>query len=137
MTKYLEQFKKLEGTKYKLAGGRMLVEILPKKEMKTTGGLIMAAPVQHKGTADTQRAVVGVVVMVGEGYVNDDQQDVPMETKVGNVVVLNEFGLKYYSEFPGVSSYTENKLALTAESEIQMKFDSLDDLAEFERLLNA
>lgn len=137
MTRYLEQFKKLEGTKYKLAGGRMLVEILPKKEMKTTGGLIMAAPVQHKGTADTQRAVVGVVVMVGEGYVNDDQQDVPMETKVGNVVVLNEFGLKYYSEFPGVSSYTENKLALTAESEIQMKFDSLDDLAEFERLLNA
>lgn len=137
MTKYLEQFKKLEGTKYKLAGGRMLVEILPKKEMKTTGGLIMAAPVQHKGTADTQRAVVGVVVMVGEGYVNDDQQDVPMETKLGNVVVLNEFGLKYYSEFPGVSSYTENKLALTAESEIQMKFDSLDDLAEFERLLNA
>lgn len=136
MTKYLEQFKKLEGSKYKLAGGRMLVEILPKKEMKTTGGLIMAAPVQHKGTADTQRAVVGVVVMVGEGYVNDDQQDVPMETKVGNVVVLNEFGLKYYSEFPGVSSYTENKLALTAESEIQMKFDSLDDLAEFERLLN-
>lgn len=136
MTRYLEQFKKLEGTKYKLAGGRMLVEILPKKEMKTTGGLIMAAPVQHKGTADTQRAVVGVVVMVGEGYVNDDQQDVPMETKVGNVVVLNEFGLKYYSEFPGVSSYTENKLALTAESEIQMKFDSLDDLAEFERLLN-
>lgn len=137
MTRYLEQFKKLEGTKYKLAGGRMLVEILPKKEMKTTGGLIMAAPVQHKGTADTQRAVVGVVVMVGEGYVNDDQQDVPMETKVGNVVVLNEFGLKYYSEFPGISSYTENKLALTAESEIQMKFDSLDDLAEFERLLNA
>lgn len=137
MTRYLEQFKKLEGTKYKLAGGRMLVEILPKKEMKTTGGLIMAAPVQHKGTADTQRAVVGVVVMVGEGYVNDDQQDVPMETKLGNVVVLNEFGLKYYSEFPGVSSYTENKLALTAESEIQMKFDSLDDLAEFERLLNA
>lgn len=137
MVRYLEQFKKLEGTKYKLAGGRMLVEILPKKEMKTTGGLIMAAPIQHKGTADTQRAVVGVVVMVGEGYVNDDQQDVPMETKVGNVVVLNEFGLKYYSEFPGVSSYTENKLALTAESEIQMKFDSLDDLAEFERLLNA
>lgn len=137
MTKYLEQFKKLEGSKYKLAGGRMLVEVLPKKEMKTSGGLIMAAPTQHKGTADTQRAVVGVVVMVGEGYVNDDQQDVPMETKVGNVVVLNEFGLKYYSDFPGVTSYTENKLALTAESEIQMKFDSLDDLAEFERLLNA
>lgn len=135
MTKYLEQFKKLEGTKYKLAGGRMLVEILPKKEMKTNGGLIMAAPIQHKGTADTQRAVVGVVLMIGEGYVDDDGKDVAMETKVGNIVVLNEFGLKYYSEYPGLTSYTENKLAMTAESEIQMKFDSFDDLAEYEKLL--
>lgn len=135
MTKYLEQFKKLEGSKYKLAGGRMLVEILPKKEMKTNGGLIMAAPIQHKGTADTQRAVVGVVLMTGEGYVDDDGKDVAMETKVGNIVVLNEFGLKYYSEYPGLTSYTENKLAMTAESEIQMKFDSFDDLAEYERLL--
>lgn len=136
MTKYLEQFKKLDGSKYKLAGGRMLVEILPKEEMKTTGGLIMAAPIQHKGTADTQRAVVGVVLMTGEGYVDDDGNDVPMETKVGSVVVLNEFGLKYYSQFPGISTYTESKLALTAESEIQMKFDSFDDLAEFEKQLN-
>jgi co-chaperonin GroES (HSP10) len=136
MTKYLEQFKKLEGSKYKLAGGRMLVEILPKKEMKTTGGLIMAAPLNHKGTADTQRAVVGVVLMTGEGYVDDDGIDVPMETKVGSVVVLNEFGLKYYSEFPGIATYTESKLALTAESEIQMKFDSFDDLAAFEKLLD-
>ena len=111
MTKYLEQFKKLDGSKYKLAGGRMLVEILPKEEMKTTGGLIMAAPIQHKGTADTQRAVVGVVLMTGEGYVDDDGNDVPMETKVGSVVVLNEFGLKYYSQFPGISTYTESKLA--------------------------
>lgn len=136
MTKYLDQFKKLEGSKYKLSGGRLLVEILPKKEMKTGGGLIMAAPIQHKGTADQQRAVVGVVLMVGEGYVDDDGVDVPMETRVGAVVVLNEFGLKSYSEFPGVTSYTENKIALTAESEIQMKFESLEDLAEFERLLN-
>ena len=136
MTKYLEQFKKLAGSKYKLEGGRMLVEILPKEEMKTTGGLIMAAPIQHKGTADTQRAVVGVVLMTGNGYVDDDGNDIPMETKVGSVVVLNEFGLKYYSQFPGISTYTESKLALTAESEIQMKFDSFDDLAEFEKQLN-
>lgn len=135
MVGYLEQFKKLEGSKYKLAGGRLLVEILQKKEMKTTGGLIMAAPLQHKGTADTQRAVVGVVLLTGEGYVDDDGIDVPMETKVGSIVVLNEFGLKYYSQFPGISAYTENKIALTAESEIQMKFDSFDDLAEYERLL--
>jgi co-chaperonin GroES (HSP10) len=136
MTKYLEQFKKLEGSKYKLAGGRMLVEILAKKEMKTSGGLIMSAPLNHKNVADTQRAVVGVVLMTGEGYVDDDGNEIEMETKVGAVVVLNEFGLKYYSEFPGIATYTESKLALTAESEIQMKFDSFDDLAEFERILN-
>ena len=90
-TKYLEQFKKLEGTKYKLAGGRMLVEVLPKAEMKTAGGLIMAAPSSHKGTADLQRALLGVVLMLGEGYVDDDGKDIEMDVKVGNVVVLNEF----------------------------------------------
>lgn len=135
-SQYLEKFKKLEGSKFKLAGGRILVEVLPKQEMKSAGGLIIAAPSTHKGTADMQRAVLGIVLMVGEGYIDSDGKDIPMEVKVGNVVVLNEFGVKYYSEFPGIKSYTENKLAMTGESEIQIKFESVDELIEFESLLN-
>lgn len=136
-SQYLEKFKKLEGSKFKLAGGRILVEVLPKAEMKSAGGLIIAAPSSHKGIADMQRAVLGVVLMVGEGYTDNDGNDIPMEVKVGNVVVLNEFGVRYYSDFPGVKSYTENKLAMTSESEVQVKFESFEELKEFEVLMNS
>lgn len=135
-SQYLEKFKKLEGSKFKLAGGRILVEVLAKQEMKSAGGLIIAAPSSHKGIIDMQRAVLGVVLMVGEGYIDDEGNDIPMEVKPGNIVVLNEFGVKYYSDFPGVKTYTENKLAMTSESEIQFKFESAEELAEFESLLN-
>lgn len=138
-SKYLANFKKLNEMKkdigFRLNGGRLLVEILPKQEMRTAGGLIMASPDSYKGTAETQRALIGVVLLTGEGYVDIDGKEIPTEMQIGNIVVLNEFGVKYYSSFPGVENFTRNTLAMTSESEVQMSFDSLEEFKKYEDAL--
>jgi co-chaperonin GroES (HSP10) len=134
-SKYLNRFKNVEG-KFKLNGSRLLVEVLPKREIKSAGGLVLSSPETHKATADSYRAVLATVLMLGEGYINDDNEDVPMETKVGDIILINEFGMRYYSEFPGLTEYTRNTLAVTNESEIQLRFKGISDYEKFEALLN-
>lgn len=140
-SKYLARFQKLGEIKkdigFRLNGSRLLVEILPAKEIKTASGLVLSSPDTYKATADSYRALLGIVLMTGEGYVDDEGADVPMETKVGQIVVLNEFGLKYYSQFPGIADYTKNTVAMTSESEIQMSFDSIEEFVKYEQALSS
>lgn len=140
-SKYLARFQKLGEVKkdigFRLNGSRLLVEILPAKEIKTASGLVLSSPDTYKATADSYRALLGIVLMTGEGYVDDEGADVPMETKVGQIVVLNEFGLKYYSQFPGIADYTKNTVAMTSESEIQMSFDSIEEFIKYEQALSS
>lgn len=140
-SKYLARFQKLGEVKkdigFRLNGSRLLVEILPAKEIKTASGLVLSSPDTYKATADSYRALLGIVLMTGEGYVDDEGTDVPMETKVGQLVVLNEFGLKYYSQFPGIADYTKNTVAMTSESEIQMSFDTIEEFIKYEQALSS
>lgn len=138
-SKYLGRFKALNEVKgdigFRLNGARVLVEILPTKEIKTASGIIMTSPDTFKATADSFKAILGIVLLTGEGYVDDDGDSIPMETKLGQVVVLNEFGLKYYSQYPGIADYTRNTLAMTNESEIVMSFDSIEEFEKYEQSL--
>lgn len=137
-SKYLARFAALQEngvSKYMLSGARVLVEILPPEEIKTASGIILSAPTTHKATAESYRAVVGIVLMTGEGYVDADGNDVPMDVSHGNVVLLNELGLKQFSQFPGVPDYTQNTIAMTSESEVQMRFKDMQDYENYKQLL--
>lgn len=140
-SKYLEQFQKLLSPEakqlYRLMGGRILVELLPAQEIKTSGGLILSAPSnQVKLSAQSQQAVLAIVLMTGEGYVDGEGNDVPMDVKVGNVVMLNDLGLRAYSTFPGVLGYTQSTIALSNEGDVQMLFNSILDYQEYTAILN-
>lgn len=133
-SKYLAKFK---NTNKKLNGSRLLVEVLPPKEIKSAGGLVLSSNSDtHKATADSYRAVLAVVLMVGEGYVDEAGAAMEMETKVGDIVMLNDFGMRYYSQFPGLDDYTKNKIAMTTESEVQLKFSGAEEFLSFEQTLN-
>lgn len=139
-SKYLEQFKKLQNDEaqklFKLMGNRILVELLPAQEIKTAGGLILSAPAnQVKLSAQSQQAVLAIVLMTGEGYVDNDGKDVPMDVAVGNVVMLNDLGLRAYSTFPGVSGYTQSTIALTSEGDVQMSFESIENYMKYCEIL--
>lgn len=141
-TKYLESFKKLQTEEarqlFRLQGARVLIEVLPAREIKTASGIILSAPKDHvKVTAESQQHLLGVVLLTGSGYVDSDNNPIPMDVEVGNVVMLNELGLKYFSTFPGIANYTKNTLALTSESDIQMIFPNQEAYEKYEQLLNS
>ena len=65
-------------------GDRVLVKPAPKEE-KTSSGLYISSGAQEK----PQR---GTIVAVGAGKVNDKGERIPMDVKVGDVVIYGKFG---------------------------------------------
>ena len=65
-------------------GDRVLVKPAPKEE-KTSSGLYISSGAQEK----PQR---GEVIAVGAGKVNDKGVRIPMDVKVGEVVIYGKFG---------------------------------------------
>ena len=78
-------------------------------------------------TAESQQHLLGIVLLTGPGYVDSDGNPVDLDVKVpGNIVMINELGLRYFSTFPGINDYTKNTLALTSKEIIQMIFPDMD-----------
>jgi co-chaperonin GroES (HSP10) len=139
-SKYLARFEKLRGNEslYRLNGGRLLVEILPKPEVKTQGGLIMAAPKEFaRGTTfESQSGIVGVVLLAGDGYVDSDGTSYALDTKPGTVVLLNDFSVRTLSVFPGLMEYLAGSIAIVDETSVQLQWPSLEAYKQFEKILN-
>lgn len=139
-SKYLSKFLNLQdkGEFYRLNGGRVLIEILPKPELKTQGGLIMSAPSGFaKGaTFETQSGTMGIVLLTGEGYIDSDGASYAIDLKPGNIVMVNDFGIKSLSIFPGLNDYTANSLAIIDETTVQMTWPTIEAFEEYSKLLN-
>lgn len=127
-SKYLGRFSRLTHEQLPLRGNRLLVEVLPKEEIKTAGGLfIQSSMADHKSTTEQNRAKLAVVLATGPGYYNDETgEDVELDIKPGSVILVSEMGLKYYSHFPGLVEYTGETLALTRDSEVHISWPSLE-----------
>lgn len=123
---FLEQFKKIADLNPKpaLVGSRMIVEMLPEKEV-TRGGIIIAADTKQVGGVADLQPVLALVLWSGEGMIDEDGKEIPCRYSPGEVILVSKHGLRYYSSFPGID-YTENKLALTRESEVHVSWESLE-----------
>jgi hypothetical protein len=97
-----------------LRGETILLEVLPKEEIKTEGGLYLGAVDTHRATADDFRVQLGLVLLVGEDV---------KTIKPGEYVML-PFNPRYISEFPGLKDYTANALAFISEESVLFKFES-------------
>lgn len=131
-SKYLERFKKLQLGDLPLRGNRLIIELLPKIEVKTKGGLVLATSLNdHRTTTNENQADVAIVLAVGEGYYGDDGEPVPLDIKVGNVILLTRFGIRAYSTFPGLSEYTADTIALCREADVHAAWPSIEAFKEY------
>lgn len=136
---YLEKFGSARGRKdlFRLNGGRVIVEILDEGEIKTKGGLFVPESSHARSDVVMNKAVVAQVVLIGEGYFDPDTgKESPIDLEPGEVVVVNEMGLRFYSKFPGLDHYAQNSLAMMTEDDVQMRFPSLAAYTEFKALVN-
>lgn len=107
---------------FQLFGSKLLVEQLDLGEIKSKGGLILSAPSHAKSNIKKQEPMVCIILAAGEGYTNDEGVAIPLTVKPGNIVVVNANGVLFFSTLPGVPSYTEMKVGITTESDVQMLF---------------
>lgn len=135
--KYLNRFQKLTSSDLPLRGDRILLELLPKLEVKTKGGLVIATSLtDHRSTTVENAADIAVVLAVGSGYYAEDGTDVPLDVKVGNVVMVSRFGMRTYSSFPGLNDYVADTIALARESDCHIKWDTVEAFEAYTSKLN-
>lgn len=142
-SRYFNQFNRLntEGKKlFTMRGNTILVEVLEEHlERVSEGGIIFAADAEQiTGTTKEKTGEVGLVLLVGEGYYDEKSSDtIPLDLKPGNVVLLPRYSLSYYSFFPGLATFTKDKLAMCSEDEIRFVYQDLQAYEEAKKLLNA
>lgn len=124
---YLEAFKKA-GSSFTLTGNKLLIERIEVGEAKTKGGIIIAEASNVRSDFKLAKAHMAVVLAVGQGYFDaEDKKYVPLEVKVGDIVILNQAGAQYFSLLPGLVNYSANTVGITTEADVQMRFSSAED----------
>ena len=142
-SKHLSAFQKLGNLAPSiLRGNRLIVEVLPKEELKTAGGLIVASSLSdHRSETEANRPTMAIVLAAGAGYFDSDSgKDVPLDIQPGNVILVSQLSLKYLTEVPGYTAYVKNtndQIALTRESEIHMRWASIAEYETYKYILNA
>jgi hypothetical protein len=111
----------------------MLVERLELGEVKV-GSIIIAESTDHRSDVRNYKPLLCVVLAIGEGYTNDENPTgpkLPMDCKPGNVVILNPMGASFFSVLPGVTTYSGKAVGITSESDVQMRFESVEEFEAY------
>jgi co-chaperonin GroES (HSP10) len=125
----------------RLNGDRLLIEVLRAEELeKSKGGIILRAPDDSRSEFNMLKATIAVVLEVGSGFFNPDtNEDIPLSSKVGEVVWMADANIRFLTTVPDHSSAMPEKIiALANESSIIKSWPSLEafmqDKALFESL---
>jgi hypothetical protein len=125
-SKYLARFKNLAAhpdKPFKLAGSRLLIESIELGEVTSESGLILSSPTdQSRGSFQQQAAHVGIVLFVG----TDDTLEDGTKIEPGNIVLVPEYGLRSYTTFPGIATYTDGDLQLSTVDQIHVLYKDVD-----------
>ena len=104
-----------------LKGNTILVERLPRVEMKTSSGIIIPSTNGYKETHADKVTDFGIVLMTGVGEVLEDGTRAEMEVKPGDVILLPN-SVYWYSPFGTLKNYEANSIGLTRDSAALMVF---------------
>lgn len=130
--KYLETYKMFAEVKPhgKLNGDRLLVEIITKanEEEVSKGGIILATSTNQRSDFDMLKSVAAVVLEVGSGYFDPDtKEDIPLSTKVGQVVWLADANIRVLTTVPHhTTALPEKVIALANESSVIKSWPTLE-----------
>lgn len=117
-----------------IVGDCLLVERLPKKEVKF--GSIIAAPSASKQITgfDSNPPEFVKVLAVGRGYYDDDKnKDVPLDLKPGNIIELGRNSVVWFSSFGTVLDNQKDGtgIGLARESDHRLRFENMEAYNKF------
>ncbi len=124
-SKYFKRFEKLRKEYPELLtlkGDNILVEKLPKLEMKSKSGLILSANINtHKNTMGDALTEFGIVLLVGPGQFLDDGASIECDAKPGDVILLPT-SVMWYSQFGHIADYESYSIGRLRDGQIPLWF---------------
>jgi len=139
ITRYLERFQTLANEQpknYTVHGTRVLIELLPKKELVSKGGIVLQSVSTHLSTLAENQHVLGIVLAGGEGYKLENGTVIAPSVAPGNVVEVSKLGLRYRSSHPLLAECVPETLAYIDESDILSSFETIEDYERAYQLVN-
>lgn len=131
-SKYLPRFIGVDSNMLPaVTGNRMVVEVLPKEEIKSAAGLILATVSTHKSDIEWLRPKICVVLMKGGGVVGDGGILEPIPFEVGSVCLVSEHAPKYLSVFPGLEGTTTDEIALVSRHDVHLNWSSIEEYVAY------
>ncbi len=115
--------KELEGLYY-LTGDCLLVEEIPKAEVKTKSGLVLSSGGRKSFDGmDMNQPLFVRVLDKGPGFYDEETGDSsPLEVEVGDIILIGKVSVQFFSTFGPLVSEPGSQIGLTRESEIRMRF---------------
>lgn len=139
-SRYQEAFERLKDNTeeaYELIGDCLLVEQLKEPERKIGSFIMVDAQGKQKGSLSQDRPHFVQVLAVGKGYYDDDtKEDVPLNVKPGDIVLVGPLSVKYFSFFGDMQKYEPDSIGITREAEVQMRFRGKEGYAKAFEILN-
>jgi len=110
-----------------LYGDTLLVEELPKEEIKSKSGLIIDGGENQRNSIASQQPIFVRVLMVGAGHYEETEdggrKDVPLDVEPGDILVIGVNSLTELSTFGGVLLVnTEARFGMTQASHALMQW---------------
>lgn len=124
--KEFNKLSKMGEKTFVLKGSNMVIEILPREELKSRGGIVLATPGDHVSgrSMEANRVEVCKVLMTGQGYWTEDGKYDALDIKPGAIVVAPVDSIRLISNFPGITRVSEAKLGLLKEAEVTCYYTS-------------
>lgn len=121
---------------FHLIGDICFVQVID-QEVKTKSGLVLA---EHSKQAlngvGPDKPTLCRILMVGEGEVDADGNDIPQEVRAGDIVVVGKHAVKIISSLGNtVLQEEKTEVGMIKASEIQMRFFGEDAYKRVSRIL--
>ncbi|GAC1686490.1 MAG: hypothetical protein NVS9B9_08640 [Ktedonobacteraceae bacterium] len=123
-SKYWDAFQALEKVPdaLTLLGDTILIERAPPEERDTHSGITIATEVStHKDTMEDGATNFGLVLAVGPGYYDDDG-DVPLSVRPGDIVLVDPLAVNWYSQFGGIARYKPYAIGMINQQQLRVIF---------------
>lgn len=124
-SKYAKKIQRLVDDKaIKLHGNRILIEII-ELEQKTASGIILT---ERKNEYTADRPTLAIVLAVGDGYYHENEvtgqiEEKALDTRVGDIVIINKTAYKPFSDFFALRDYKPDSMGLITEDLIHANVD--------------
>lgn len=113
-----------QGETFCMTGDFLIVEVFPEEEVVTKTGLVVVRDKRQIEGVYADSPLFCKVMLVGDGYTDEDGKDVPLSSKRGDIVLFGQHSVKRFSKFGDLIPQEGRVLALAKDSEVQMRWDS-------------